>query len=209
MDEEILRKLVKIHKYNFKLIAEELKTTEEKVRKEWTYLYCLDKNKPVPAEILRERNRQVSKYTPKLSIQEVTATELLTSSRKRVNFLDHSDVDFTQQKSISITGEEITPSGFCVLKHSLKETFKQIQERVKDFLPDIDDDQQENENDAETDHDYQDFKVAICGDEAIFQVKQADEDWKAELPDVPIPCFDDILVIPECDRPKPKTQLIS
>jgi Zn-dependent oligopeptidase len=199
MDEETLRKLVKKHKYNFKLIAEELQTTEERVRKEWTYLYCLEKNKPIPAQIQKEKNKLSSKYSPKFSIQEVTAAELLTSSRKRVNFLDHSDVDFTQQKSLSITGEEITPSGFCVLKHSLKETFKQIQERVLNFLPDIDDQVEDEEN-----HDYRDFKVAIQGDEAVFQVKQLDEDWKSEVPQVPIPCFDDIQVIPESDRPKPR-----
>lgn len=197
MDEDNLRRLVKKHKYNFKLIAEELKTTEEKVRKEWTYIYCLEKNKPVPAEIQKEK-RQVAKYQPKLSIQEVTAAEIMTSKRKRVNFLDHSDVDFTLQKSISITGEEITPSGFCVLKHSLKDTFIQMRERVKGFLPDIDDTKDEEFPQ------FNDFKVTVEGDDAVYQVKKSDGEWKSELPDVPIPYFDDIHVVPEQDIPKPK-----
>lgn len=197
MDEENLRRLVKKYKYNFKLVAEEVGVSEEKVRKEWTYIYCVEKNKPIPAEILKDK-RKVQKYQPKLSIQEVTAEELMTSTRKSVNFLDHSDVDFTEQKSISITGEEITPSGFCVLKHSLKDTFRQMRERVRDFLPDIDD--LEDDDFPQ----FNDFKVTVEGDNAVFQVKKPDEDWKSELPSIPIPSFDDIHVIPEHDRPKPK-----
>ena len=93
------------------------------------------------------------------------------TSRKKTDFLDHSMVDFTMQRSISVTGEEITPSGYCVLKHSLKDTFEQMRSRVKDFLPSIDGDNLDEENEE-----FMDFKVGIFNNQAIFQKKDKDDD---------------------------------
>ena len=193
-----MKQLVIKHKYNFKLISSELGISEEQARKAWTYFYCLEHKKSIPAKLGKNPNKNSSKTPSKGSLEAVTASDLLTSSRKKVDFLDHSDVDFTEQKSISVTGEVITPSGYCVLKHSLKDTFQQMRDRVIEFLPNIDgDDFQEYEE-------FMDFKVGMEGDTAIYQVRDLEDDWRNEVPLVPLPEFDDIHVIPEEDRPKPK-----
>ena len=202
MDEELLRKLVTKHKYNFKLISEELGITEEQARKNWTYLYCVHKKKTSPSAADKKYQRSVTQKT-KNSIEVITAADLLTTVRKKIDFLDHSDVDFTLQRSISVTGEEITPSGYCVLKHSLKDTFQQMRNRVKEFLPDIEGDDIIADDDDEV-NEFLDFKVGIENNQAVFQTKGEDYDWRSEVPPVPIPNFDDIHVIPEGDLPKPK-----
>ncbi|OMJ69967.1 hypothetical protein SteCoe_32164 [Stentor coeruleus] len=200
MDIQVIKKLVSKHKFNFKLVAEELKITEDQARKQWTYIYCCEKNKPLPSSVEKDLKKDKVKYQQKLSIEEIRASDLLITNRKKVDFLDHSDIDFTKQKTFSITGEEITPSGYCVLKHSLKDTFHQMRERVLEFLPDIDAvDDEIDENDQ-----FMDFKVGMQGDQAVFQIKNRGEDWRPESPTVPLPNFDDIQVVPEEDRPKPK-----
>ena len=195
--------LVKKHKYNFKTIAQELGITEDQARKKWTQIYCAQKNKSLPANVLQIKKSKSSDSPSKKMIEEISASELMTSSRKKIDFLDHSDVDFTLQRSISITGEEITPSGYCVLKHSLKDTFQQMRDRVIEFLPDID-----RDDDTEFSG-CMDFKVGIHNNQAVFQSKITDDhyenEWKSEFPSVPLPNFDDIQVIPEDDMPKPKS----
>lgn len=198
MNEENLQRLVKLHKYNFKLIAQDLRVTEEQARKAWTAIYSMQKGKVLPATPAKPLKSPL-----KSQIQEVKASELLATTRKNANFLNHTDVDFTIQRSISFTGEEITPSGYCVLKHSLKDTFKLMQDRVKEYLPDIEGDEVDGDSEE-----YMDFKVGIQGNQAVFQTKfkESDQEWAPNCPSVPLPNFDDIHVIPESDLPKPKNQ---
>mmetsp|Transcript_12981 Transcript_12981/g.18939 ORF Transcript_12981/g.18939 Transcript_12981/m.18939 type:complete len:435 (+) Transcript_12981:12-1316(+) len=187
--EKVLPELVVKHRFDFPRIAEELGVSEEVVRKKWTEFYIQKTKKPEPKKPKKLETK------PNLSIPEVTATEFLQSFRPRKNYLDRSGVDFTKQKSISVTGEEITPSGFCVLKHSLKDTFSQIRNRVQEYLPDIDIDI------TDEDEELTEFKVAISGDKAVFQSK-AGSNWEDTKPSVPLPNFDDIKVIPDEDVPQ-------
>ncbi|CAG9310742.1 unnamed protein product [Blepharisma stoltei] len=191
-----LSDLVIKYKFDFQKIARELGKSQDELRKRWTHIHCSRQNKLVPAKAEIKIPQNLIKST----IEEMTATELLSTNRENKNYLDTSNVDFTVQKSISITGEEITPSGFCILKHSLKDTFTKIRTRVKEFLPDMD------FNEENLDEGVMHFQVSLGDGNFLFQAKgnEEEEEWKEVAPGVPIPNFDDIKVIPDEDVPKPK-----
>lgn len=168
--EEIDKKLSELvvkYKFDFQQISKDLGKSQDELRKRWTNIHVSRQKKLIPVKTGLKPSPKVVKKT----IEEMTATKLLSTNREMKNYLDTSDVDFTIQKSISFTGEEITPSGFCVLKHSLKDTFTKIRTRVKEFLPEMD----FNEP-GELDEDVMQFQVSLGDGKFMLQGKAEEEE---------------------------------
>lgn len=138
-----LKRLVIEHKFEFTVIAAELGMKEQEVRERWATIH------------LNRKHPQLSN-APGLPV------------KPRKSPLDTSNVDFSKEKTMSVTGEEITPSRFCVLKHSLKDTFEQIRSRVKEFLPEV---ESEDENGEEITH----YKVSFRDGNAVLETSHDQE----------------------------------
>jgi hypothetical protein len=85
-----------------------------------------------------------------------------------------SNVDLSTQKSVSITGETITPSGFNIFEHSLKNTFDSIVDRIKEQLPGVDPlNPDEEEGDDTEDYSKKIIDFSGLGIERMSEMPQA------------------------------------
>ena len=187
-----LSDLVVRFRFNFTRISEELGRSEEDVRVHWTELFLANKQKPS-----EDRKLHRGSSLPVKEITEIQCPEIDYRPSKS-SVLDTEGVDFTQQTSRSITGEIIHPSGFNIFKHSLKDAFQEIFDRMHSFVPRMEFPSEEDEGETEPIS----YKISFkSGQPAIESKRGTKGKWQPTVLTVPLPTYDDINPIPEGDRP--------
>mmetsp|Transcript_12303 Transcript_12303/g.23347 ORF Transcript_12303/g.23347 Transcript_12303/m.23347 type:complete len:1288 (-) Transcript_12303:2122-5985(-) len=207
-DNQLTRAVI-VHRFDFSKVAAELNVTEEAARVRWTLLYCQQQGlEPPPlakASSVTEAPKTIvepSKAVANGSVSEAAVpsedVEIITSVPARKDFLDISDVDFSQQTSVSITGEIITPSRFNIFDHSLKDTCDQIRMRAAACLPKMD----FILNGEETEEALSQFRSRLEGSNLIFErFDESIGEWYRSDPIVELPSMDDIKLIPDDYNP--------
>lgn len=187
-----LSRAVILHRFDFTKVAADLNVTEEAARVRWTLLYCQQQGlEPPPIQ-------QPPPAPPAPALQESLSkpNEQPPSSQRAAKFdvLDISDVDFSQQTSVSITGEIITPSSFNIFDHSLKETCDQIRMRAMQCLPKMD--FVLNEDDAY--EEVSKFRSRLEDNQLLFErFDESIGEWVKSQPNIELPSMDDIKLIPD------------
>ena len=69
--------------------------------------------------------------------------------RKEKDYLDVSNENFSNYKTVDVQGNEITPSTFNIFRDSFKDTFTQIRDTLKENLPDLNLDETTESDDNE------------------------------------------------------------
>jgi nucleoside diphosphate kinase len=191
-----LSKAVIMHRFDFAKVASELAVSEEAARVRWTLLYCQQQGLPPPpvqqpTKPIEQPSKPVVK--PAVKAEEQSRPQWRTAP-DRPDFLDISDVDFSQQTSMSVTGEVITPSRFNIFDHSLKDTCDQIRMRAAQALPKMDFVLMGDEADEKVAK----FRSRMIDNELIFErFDELADDWVRWEPIVQLPSMDDIKLIPD------------
>ncbi len=69
--------------------------------------------------------------------KELWKKNITHTPRAHKDYLDVSKEDFSQHKTLSIDGKEITPSNFNIFRDSLRQTSEQLLKTLNDNLPDM------------------------------------------------------------------------
>ena len=106
--------------------------------------------------------------------QQLWKSNITYEGRKKKDFLDVSNEDFSKYETVDIMGNRVTPSTFNIFRDSLRKNRNEIHQRMLENLPDMND----NDEDSDTSNpDYPiiplDFRTAMInnGTKLIIQAK--------------------------------------
>jgi len=114
----------------------------------------------------------------------------LAPNRNNKDYLDVSNENFSNYKTVDIEGNEITPSTFNIFRDSFKKTFTEMRDTLKNNLPDLnlEDTTESDDNEEVVPLDFR-TKLMEGGGDVVMQAKplkiyKSDEDDEELLGDI-------------------------
>lgn len=109
--------------------------------------------KAEPIKLLEKKDFSHSQKQELRTVDEIEKNlwknNISKEPRSKKDFLDITNEDFSQNKTLSVEGKEIIPSNFNIFRDSLKNHSEQLLEKLNENLPDMNLEQLESQSEAD------------------------------------------------------------